>query len=127
MSRPVPIEKHDLDATLFCPRFGVEQARADGSSKLRAVDHFSWSADAVPKDGSVNGFTFPFEKMKHDTLDKLAVLMRKFVAATGVAPGLIKADIDAAYRRIPIRPDHQWACGGLFKVGSQVRSISFPL
>ena len=29
---------------LLHPRFGVSQSRADGSTKLRVVDHMSWSA-----------------------------------------------------------------------------------
>ncbi len=39
----------------------------------------------------------------------------------GEVPGLWKADIDAAFRRIPVRPEHRWACGVAFKVEKQVR------
>ena len=30
---------------------------------------------------------------------------------------LPKADVDSAFRRIPIKPAHRWACGVAFKVG----------
>ena len=38
--------------------------------KVRAVDHFSWSAFGEHKDGSVNGYVNPCEKMKNETIDK---------------------------------------------------------
>ena len=43
----------------------------------------------------------------------------------GEVPGLWKADIDAAFRRIPVRPEHRWACGIAFMVGKQVCLIFF--
>jgi hypothetical protein len=121
--------------------------------QVRAVDHLSWSpgtqrdagAEARPskkarKEMSVNGYTMPTEKMKHDTLDVLAVTMRHYVQVVGVIPGLVKvslhallcnnsnslynravqADIDAAFRRIPVAPQHRWACWVAFIVMGQV-------
>ena len=38
----------------------------------------------------------------------------------GVIPGLFKADIDAAFRRIPVKPAHRWACGVAFRVRDTV-------
>ena len=38
--------------------------------KVRAVDHFSWSAFGEHKDGSVNGYVNTCEKMKNETIDK---------------------------------------------------------
>ncbi len=73
------------------------------------------------KELSVNGHTMPKEKLQHDTLDHLAACMRLFVALTGVVPGLWKADIDAAFRRVPIRACHRWACGVAFVVHGVVR------
>ena len=133
MSVPVPISSCNVDDLLLHPRFGVEQCKPDGSTKVRAVDNLSWAAMG-PESGtggssrckkarklmSVNGHTVPAEKMHHDTIDDLAVAMSKFVELTGSVPGLIKADIDAAYRRVPIASDHRWACGIVFKKGETV-------
>ena len=38
-----------------------------------------------------------------------------FFVLFGVAPGLYKADIEGAFRRVPVRPSHRWACGVTFK------------
>lgn len=37
-----------------------------------------------------------------------------------VEPHLFKADIDSAFRRIPIAPEDQWMCGMVFKVDGKV-------
>ena len=58
--------------------------------------------------------------MRHDTMDTLAEAMRQFVELVGEVPGLIKADIDAASRRIPIASEHRWACWIAFVVMGQV-------
>ena len=61
--------------------------------------------------------------MSHDTLDVLAATMTEFVEEVGEVPGLMKADVDSAFRRIPVRADHRWACGVAFVVGWQVCSL----
>ena len=33
---------------------------------------------------------------------------------------LMKADVDAAFRRIPVKPDERWMCGIAFMVDGQV-------
>ena len=87
MSVPVPISSCNVDGLLLHPRFGVEQCKPDGSTKIRAVDNLSWAAMG-PESGtsrckkarklmSVNGHTVPAEKMHHDTIDDLAVAMSK--------------------------------------------------
>ena len=48
------------------------------------------------------------------------VLVR-FVAVTGVLPSLWKADIDSAYRRIPLAPAQRWLCGIAFMAAGTVR------
>ena len=106
---------------LLHPRFGVVQARVDGSTKLRAIDDFSWSENGELAE-SVNGHTIPTEKLGHETLDHLAEAMALMVELTGEVPGLFKADVDSAFRRIPIRASQRWLCGIAFMVGSQVRS-----
>ena len=136
MSTPLPV--HDISEVdcLLSPRFAVEQAKPDGSMTLRAVDHFSWAARweadggaaARPskkelKEMSVNGHVLPKEKLKHDTLDELIATMSMFVAIVGSIPALWKADIDAAFRRIAVRPAHRWTCGVAFVVNGLVRGI----
>ena len=70
------------------PRFAVEQGvKPDGSAKIRAIDHFSWSApDAatagmkrtrkVIKAHSVNGHYTMNNELTHDHLDILMEAMR---------------------------------------------------
>ena len=120
MSKPIPVESCDLDSVLLHPRFGVEQEQLDGRVKVKAVDHFSWSTGRRGKEDSVNGHVAPGEKMSHDTMDYLAQVMAVFVALVGEVPGLEKADIKSAFRRIPIRPDQRWACGVAFMIAGQV-------
>ena len=38
---------------------------------------------------------------------------------------MFKADIDAAFRRIPVKPAHRWACGVAFRVMGRVRFVSW--
>ena len=123
LSHPAAVADCEWDRVLLHPRFAVSQVKPDGSTKLRAVDHLSWSAGRHKAD-SVNGCTAPSEKMKHDTLDALAIGMSVFVDTVREVPGLFKADVDSAYRRVPIRPEHRWACGVAFRVKEQV-SFSF--
>ena len=67
------------------PRFGVDQGqKPDGTKKIRAVDHFSWShvkgkrkrKRSEIKSGSVNGHYVPDVELKHDHLDDLAAAMK---------------------------------------------------
>ena len=122
MSAPLPIEEVDLNMILLCPRFGVSQQKADGTTKVRPVDHLSWSPSRR-KDGSVNGFTAPTESWQHETVDDLARAMEAFVDLEGELPGFWKADIDSAFRRIPIHTSHRWTSGVAFKHGGQVRGL----
>ena len=121
MTFPTKVQECDLRKVLLRPRFGVPQQKPDGSVKVRAVDHFSWAATRGGKADSVNGCTGVSEKLRHDTLDTLAQAMTRFVEFVGSIPGLLKADIDAAYRRVPVKPDHRWACGVAFSVEGQVQ------
>jgi hypothetical protein len=125
------------------PRFGVEQVaipscsmhcvrcawyivcgadqglKEDGSVKLRAVDHMSWShgpskrkrTKKAVKADSVNGHYTPTVKITHDHLDGLLAAMRMHKQLIGSAPWLWKADVDSAFRRLPIRESHKWAAG----------------
>jgi len=73
MTAPSEYDAASFQDVLLHPRFGVEQEKDDGSTKIREVDNFSWSAirgkRAQTKPASVNGHVFPQERMKHDTLD----------------------------------------------------------
>ena len=133
MSPLVSADETDMSKVLLNPRFSVMQEKDDGSSKVRAIDHLSWSplgsetrdAEHRPskrarKEGSVNGHTVPAEKLSHDTLDMLAAAMCKSKELMGKPPGLIKGDIDAAFRRIPVAAEHRWACGIAFLVDGKV-------
>ena len=139
MSKPVPVCQIDLTEVILCvcacthlfsthacdqvrlvPRFAVVQGlKPDGSDKVRAIDNMSWSAKhgqrkrsrAEMKAESINGH-YTFKSMvEHDHLDQLLDLLRLVHEKLGVVPSLWKADIDAAYRRLPISPEHAWAAG----------------
>ena len=65
------------------------------------------------KEASVNGhFEMP-SKVAHDHLDDLLAAMRMHKELLGEVPGLWKSDIDSAYRRVPVMPEHAWATGAL--------------
>ena len=124
VSQPRPVAECDLDGHLLHPRFAVEQERGDGSVKIRAIDNFSWSPAERRRDESANGHTVALEKMEHDTLDDLLAALRCFRMKTGELPGLMKADIDAAFRRVPVCPEDRWAASVVFKVGTEVSDSS---
>ena len=111
----------DLTHLRLHRRFGVEQGTCpNGKVKVRSVDHFSWSATKARsrkkrKLESVNGHTVIPEKMTNDHLDDLMESVRLFLVRIGVVPALWKADVDAAFRRIPLRPEHRWAAAVVFK------------
>ncbi len=126
---------------LLIPRFGAAQGfKNDGAPKIRAVDNFSWSPAngrrgrkrANIKEESINGcFTFN-SAIKHDHLDDLLESMKIQHEASSVvrlytsmflefvsiacmeAPGLRKADIDAAFRRVPLMDSHKWAANVVY-------------
>ena len=122
MSWPTPIDSSVVESTLLHPRFVVAREKPDGSVKLRAVDHLSWSPDRFDDGDSVNGFTTVAEKLGHDTLDRLGEALTELVKSTAEVPGLFKADIDSAFRRIPISPEHYWAAGVVFVCDGVVSS-----
>lgn len=104
---------------LLTPRFAVVQPKPDGSVKTRPVDNFSWSSSGASKKkrklASINGIASDEEPICHDTLDGLIDYMKRMWEQTGKPPGLFKVDIDAAFRRVPIRPCDRWSAGVAFK------------
>lgn len=122
-------ESSSMDA-IYQPRFVVEQNRPDGSRKLRAIDNGSWAPKGNGKEESVNGFTMIADSISHHTLDHLSAALRMFYWTVGCLPHLFKADIDNAFRRVPVAPDQRKYCGIAFKHNKQVFSavhFSCPL
>ncbi len=77
---------------LLAPRFGVARGtKPDGSAKVRAVDHFSWSQAegkkkrkrSEVKSASVNGHFAVDTPIVHDHLDDLHEAMRWQYEASG--------------------------------------------
>jgi len=112
--------------------------KADGSRKVRPIDDMTrWPLDTAvtPRAcarnvclrvrSGCNAATAPGEKLEYETLDLLQQAMRTTAQAlsdndSGVGLSLWKADIDSAFRRIPIKPAHRsfaWIC---FKYNDQV-------
>ena len=99
MTKPVTIEQIDLDSVLLARGFSREQGtKPDGSLKIRAV--YDETANGV------NGSCEPHEKLHNDHLDGLARIIC-LLSVMGHAVKLWKADIDSAYRRIPVKPEHR--------------------
>ena len=100
MTGPCCVSDLDLESVLLARRFSVEQGvRSDGSPKVRGCD-----------DMSGNGLNPCFracEKLGNDRLDKLAALVTLFFRTVSSLPALWKADVDSAYRRIPVKPEHR--------------------
>ena len=112
MSHPVPLDAVDLKGAVLTPRFGVWQTREDGSERMRLVDDKSRSL--------INGATQPRERLRHEAIDDLFGACKAFVERVGEAPGLWKADIDAAFRRVPLTPAHRAFAWITFLVGTCV-------
>ena len=137
MTWPVRAQEANLDEIRLCPRFGVQQGvREDGTTKVRAVDNMSWcaAADLPPSSGgsrkrrreqSVNGHTGLPEHISHDHLDQLAAAMRAHRELIGAVPSLFKADVDSAFRRVPLRPGHRWAAGVAYRLGNEVSACAW--
>ena len=100
MSMPKPISYFGLSEATFSPRFCIEQGtRPDGSPKLRAVDDFSVSG--------CNAAAVASERLKTDSLDAYLELLQSLYAHSGSDISMWKADIDSAYRRVPVAPEHR--------------------
>ena len=115
MTAPRPVSEHDLHVFAMSKRFGIAQGDKvvvdDAGNKtvvpkVRAIDDCTASG--------VNPCTQPAFKLKVDGVDSLLASMRRFRQASGKTPHLAKADIAAAYRRVPIAPEHRWAAAVTF-------------
>ncbi len=87
--------------------------RPDGSEKLRAVDDFTRSG--------CNPATVVTERLKYDSGDTFLALLRAARKHLGHDLCLWKADIDSAYRRIPVDPsDREFAWVAFLRNGTPV-------
>ena len=62
-------------------------------------------------ESGVNLATQPSEKLRHDTIDCMVVMLRLFLAA-GATPRMWKRDVSKAFRRLPVDASHldlSWA------------------
>ena len=143
MTVPRKVTNNDkfLENELLHPRFAAAQEKPDGSVKVRPIDNFSWSAVRPTgmgqlarkrkiKAASLNGHCLPSEAVHHDHLDSLVRATTIGRELSGRTYGMFKADIESAYRRIPICPHHLWACRVVFLCGghawtSQHRAMPF--
>ena len=68
------------------------------------------------------------EKLKHEALDEVCSAMREHKRLTGKSPTLWKADVDSAFRRVPVNADQRWCCGVAFKIFGEACRVAatFP-
>jgi hypothetical protein len=105
MSKPVLLTpsvflQQDNANRCYSKAFTVEQGlKEDGELKVRAVYNFTGSG--------VNEATVPTEKLKCDALDALLALIKEAGEAMGVQLEMWKADIDSAFRRLPVKAAHR--------------------
>ena len=90
--------------------------RPDGTLKIRAVDNFTASM--------CNKCTIPTEKLKYETLDIFFNALRLLVSTVGDDLGIWKADVDSAFRRVPIKPEHRGYACVAFKPTKDVIAIA---
>jgi hypothetical protein len=101
MTAPTTDKGTGLTGRVVCRRFSREQGvRSDGALKLRAVDDETACG--------TNGTTQPSAKLSCDGADVLVRTAVFFTLLTGETPCFWKADVDKAYRRLPVAPEHRW-------------------
>ena len=67
-----------------------------------------------------NAATTPCEKLSYDSLDKLLLLSRAMGESVGRGLSLWKADVDAAFRRVPLDPYHREYAWVAFKRDGEI-------
>ena len=108
MSYPQEMETVDFAAVRMARRFSREQGlKPDGSLKLRAVDDETGNG--------INTCVKPESKMTTNTADQPVRMTLELQQRTSDELALWKADIDSAFRRIPILPSHRWMAWVVFK------------
>jgi len=127
MSQPTPLCEQHMRNVRLHQRFGVEQGlKPNGDTKVRAVDNMSWAfndGQRPPKKRakqSVNGCSELPERIKHHHLDDLLLAIQLFRQLMNCIPGLFKADVKSAFRRLLLKPEHRWASAVAYKLGSTI-------
>ena len=127
MTMPMPISDEQVRSIRLNQRFGVEQGlKPNGDVKDCAVDNMSWGGVAEGRRPSkrprqsVNGCSAIPEKILRHLVDDLEVAIRLFIQLMAGVPGLIKADVNAAFRRIPLLPAHRRAAAIAYKLGEVI-------
>ena len=107
MTALVEPDQRAVRSCRFAKRIAVQQGlRADGSVKVRAVDDLTRSG--------TNACTEVTEKLSCDGVDAFVGILRASQCETGDVPHIYKADIDSAYRRLPLKPEERWAATSVF-------------
>ena len=100
MLEPREIREEDVLYSVLSPRMCVEQGIGpDGAPKFRAVDDFTRS--------HMNACTEPTEKLSCDTLDAVVRTLRELSLKLDCPISMFKADIDSAFRRVPIAAEQR--------------------
>ena len=108
MSEPVPVGDVDLSAIRISQRFAVDQGlKSDGTPKIRCVDSCTESG--------INPCTEASEHLSLDGLDDLIEIMKFFRIDLSTLPHLLKVDVNAAYRRVPVNAEDRWAAHVAFQ------------
>ena len=102
MTTAGPVSELDLSRVVLARRFSREQGlKANGDTKLRAVDFET--ANGVNRCAQATG------KNRNDGIDVLVRCAVLIKVVSGRSPAFWKADIDSAFRRVPIRTSDRWA------------------
>ena len=105
---PKEVGEVNLNQTLITKRFGIEQGiRKDGTIKIRAIDDASASG--------LNGCCKPTEKLFCNNLDDLTEIAKLRHKQGEKKLCFWKADIKAAFRRIPISAEQRHLMTSAFK------------
>ena len=73
---------------------------------------------------SVNGHTHISDTLRHHTSDQYCVALKYFVQIFGCLPFMFKADVDAAFRRVPVCPSQRKYFASAFKHEGQVHLLA---
>ena len=86
--------------------------KADGSPKVRPIDDFTRSG--------CNAATGPAERLRYESLDLFLETIRQAKERWDTSELAIwKADVDSAYRRIPVAPGHRQYAWSAFPLGAE--------
>ena len=116
MTNPRSASPEDLESVLLAKRFSVEQGvKDDGSTKIRAIDDETASG--------LNLCTQGGHKIRCNNVDYLVKAIHEYSFYSGGFKklSLWKADVKAAYRRIPITPEQRWMAWVALMVEGEIK------